>query len=157
MDDYEIIDKLTKRVIEYLKIDLGIDNIDEDFFISDVDTLEYHNITTFISLSGDITGTVGLSVSHELATVMVEHFIFGDLPQELIEELTIQTVEEILNITLGNIIKDLNIVKNGGKVEISTPYRIDKEHDLRKKIYNKIYSSKIKYNEESIILSYFYK
>ncbi len=155
MDEYEIIDKLTKRVIEYLKIDLGIDKIDEDFFINDVHTLEYHNITTFIFLSGDITGTVGLSVSYKLATILVEHSIFGELDKELIEELTTQTIEEILNITLGNIIKELNIVKIGGKVEISTPYTLDKNSYPTKEKCTKIYSSKIKYSDEDIILSYF--
>jgi len=157
MDDYEIIDKLTKRVIEYLKINLGIDKVEEDFFISDVDTLEYHCITTFISLSGDITGTVGLSVSHKLATILVEHSIFGEIDKKLIEELTIQTTQEILNITLGNIIKELNIVKNGGKVEISTPYTLDKKDYPTQEKYTKIYSSKIKYSDEDIILSYFYR
>lgn len=157
MDNYEVLEKLTKRVIKYLIIDLNMYNIDEDFLISEVDTLEYNTVTTFIALSGDTNGTVGLSISDELATIIVEKFIFGEVSKDVIEEFTLQTVQEVLNITMGNIIKDLNIVKNGGKVEISTPFTLDKSEYPTKDKCSKIYTTEIQYDDQKIILSYFYK
>jgi CheY-specific phosphatase CheX len=157
MDNYEVLEKLTIRVIKYLIIDLNMYNIDEDFLISDVDTLEYNTVTTFIALSGDTNGTVGLSISDELATTIVEKFIFGEVSKDVIEEFTLQTVQEVLNVTMGNIIKDLDIVKNGGKVEISPPFTLDKSEYPTKNKYSKIYTTELKYNNQKIILSYFYK
>jgi CheY-specific phosphatase CheX len=157
MASCEVIEKLTKRVIEYLTIDLGIDKIDNDFCISEVDMLQYHNNTVFMNFSADLGGTVGLSVSDNLAKIMVKKFIFGEVSDEIVAELLIETVQEILNIVSGNIIKDLDIVKKGGSVEISTPYTMEKNSFPTKEKYSHIYISKIKYSDEEITLSYFYK
>ena len=155
MDDIEILEKLSKRVIDYMQNDLGMLNITEEFSIESVDMIQCNNITTLIALNGKIIGTVGMSISTELAKKLIENSIYGEIDTQTIESLASENVAETLNIVLGNIIKDLTIVKNGGKVDISTPFTIHNEVSITRKKNGKMYVSNIKYENENIILSYF--
>ena len=151
----EILKKLALRTISYFSNDLGMKDINDTFKIESVDSIDFLDISTIISLSNDISGTIGMSVSNALARKMVENFIYGDVTEEEINELASENVSETLNVTLGNIIHEIEIVKNGGKVEISTPYTMHNKVSISKKQDGTMYLCILKYNNEDIILSYF--
>jgi len=153
-NDCEILTKLAQRTISYFHEDLAIE-IDNDFSISDVDKIEYFDISTLISLNGDMAGTVGMSVTNKLSHTMVENFIYGDISQAEIEEMASENVAETLNITLGNILKELSVIKTGGNINISTPYTMHNSVSVTKKKNGKMFLCKIKSNDEIILLSYF--
>lgn len=146
---------LSKRIIEYIKEHLNMEKIDSNFTIKEVSKVEYNDISTFISLSGDLSGTIGLSISNNFSILLVKSFIFGEVDEATLRELATENVAETLNITLGNIIKDLEEVKVGGKVDISTPYTLHNSVSITKKENGTMYLSQIKYLDEIIIVSYF--
>jgi len=152
--DHEILTKLALRTVSYFRDELSLD-IDDNFDITETDNIEYLDISTLISLSSSMNGTIGMSVSNKLANKMVENFIFGEISQEEIDELSGENVAETLNITLGNILRELDIVKKGGSIEISTPYTMHNSVTITKKKNGKMILCKIKSNDEIIILSYF--
>ena len=153
-NNIEILTKLAKRTISFLKDDLAIE-IDNNFTIDKANKINYFDITTLITLSGDSSGTIGMSVTKQFSMLMAEGFLFGESTLEEIEELSSESVSETLNVTLGNIIKDLNIVKAGGSVDISTPYTMHNSVSITKKKTGKMYLCRLKSNDEIIILSYF--
>ncbi|MEA2050554.1 MAG: chemotaxis protein CheX [Campylobacterota bacterium] len=151
----EILTKLSIRTIDYFKNDLDMSEINNSFVVKSVDSINYLEITSMISLSKDIKGTIAMSVSSALAKEMVSKFIYGDVSNEIIEQLTNETVSEVLNVTLGNILQDIDIIKNGGKVEISTPLIKIFKTTLQNDSYSLLFSSNLKYKNEIIKLSYF--
>jgi len=153
--DDNLLRKLAIRTISYFSDDLGMKNISDTFEIQSVNSIDYLDISTLISLSQDISGTIGMSVSNSLAKKMVENFIYGDITEEQIDELASESVSETLNVTLGNIIHNIEVVKNGGKVEISTPYTMHNKVSISKKQDGIMYLCILKYDNEEIILSYF--
>jgi len=153
----EILEKLSLRTISYIKKDLDMSDIKDTFTIEDVQKVDYKDITTLISLSGSLTGTIGMSVSKELAKEMVKNFVYGEVNEQTLEELSSENVAETLNITLGNILSDLEAAKNGKDVEISTPYTMHNSVTITKKKNETMNISLLKYNNEDIIISYFYK
>ncbi len=150
----EILIKLANRTISYFKEELQL-NIDDKFEILEVDKIEYLDISTLISLSNGMTGTIGMSVSNELAYSMVEGFIFGEIDKDELEELSSENVAETLNITLGNILKELDVVKKGASIDISTPYIMHNSVSITKKKNGHMLLCKLKSNDKIIILSYF--
>lgn len=154
MKNEEILVKLSNRTIKYFQDDIALP-IDKSYEILEVKKIDYLDITSLISLNQDMTGTVGMSVSNELAYKMVENFIFGEIAQEDIPELASGNIAETLNITLGNILKELTVIKEGGSVNISTPYTMHNSVSITKKKDGIMYLSKLKSNDEVILLSYF--
>ncbi len=150
----EILVKLVDRTIAYFKNDLELP-IESNYEILEVDKIDYFDITALISLSHDMSGTVGFSVSNKLAYTMVESFNFGDISDEEIIELASENVAETLNITLGNILQKLTIIKEGGSVNISTPYTLHNSVNITKKRNGIMYLCRLKLNDEVILLSYF--
>ena len=150
-----ILELLSKRIIHYIHNDLNMDNVNSNFLIEEVNHIYYSDISTFISLSGDLAGTIGFSVSHNLAKLLVQNSIYGEIDNETLNELANENVAETLNITLGNIIKDLEVIKSGGKVDISTPYTLHNSVNITQKNNGIMYISQIKYLNEIIIVSYF--
>jgi len=151
----EILTKLSTRTISYFSDDLDLKDIETTFKLESVKKIEYNDITTLIGLNGAIGGTVGMSVSNELALIMVENFIFGETTQEELEEMSAENIAETLNITLGNILTDLSIVQDGESVDISTPYTMHNKTIITKKLNGTMFLSTIMYNNEQILLSYF--
>jgi len=151
----EILEKLSLRTISYIKQDLNMEGIEDTFTIEKVEQVDYKDITTLISLSGSLMGTVGLSVSNQLAKEMVKKFVYGEEDEQTLEYLSSENVAETLNITLGNILSDLETVKNGKIVEISTPYTMHNSVTITKKKHGIMNISILKYNNEDIIISYF--
>lgn len=149
----EVLEKLAERTISYFKDDLSLD-IDNNYEIINVSKIDYLDLTTIISLSSDMIGSLGMSVSNNLAFTMVESFIFGEMPKDELKELCSENLAETLNITLGNIIQELSIIKNGGKINISTPYTLNNPVTITKKKDGTMYLCKLQSNKESIILSY---
>jgi len=151
----EILVKLSNRTVKYFLDDLDLKDIKADYNLESVSSIAYQDITTFIALNGAMSGTLGMSVSNNLALKMVESFIFGDSTQEELQEMSSENVSETLNITLGNILTDLSVVQNGGRVEISTPYTMHNSVTITKKKDGIMFLSTIMYNDEKILLSYF--
>ena len=149
----DILKKLADRTISYFKNDLLI-NIDSSYDIIEVSKIDFLDVTTLISLSSDISGTIGMSVSNKLAFIMVENFIFGEMSKEELTELSSENIAETLNITLGNILPNIDIIKNGGEINISTPKIIQTPITIINKKDDKMYLCKIQSNNETIILSY---
>ncbi len=150
----EILTKLAIRTVSYFKEELLLD-IDDKFEISEVNKINYLDISTLISLSNGMTGTIGMSVSNELAYSMVEGFIFGDIDKDELEELSSENVAETLNITLGNILKELDIVKKGMSIDISTPYTMHNSVSITKKKNGTMVLCTMKVNDKIVMLSYF--
>ncbi len=150
----EILLKLATRTISYFREELQL-NIDDKFEIIEVDNIEYLDISTLISLSNGMPGTIGMSVSNELAYSMVEGFIFGEMDEEELEELASENVAETLNITLGNILKELDVIKKGGSIDISTPYTMHNSVNITKKKNGTMILCMLKSKNQEIILSYF--
>lgn len=152
MEFYQnILEKLSNRMIKYIKDDLNMPNITSKFEVKEVDLIDYNDITSLISLSGEKAGTIGLSVSTKLAKEMVKKFIFGEIDKSSLDELAVENVSETLNIVLGNILDETEI-KN---INISTPYTLHNKVTITKKKNGRVFFSKLKYEDEEIILSYF--
>ena len=150
----EILAKLADRTISYFKENLGLD-VDEDFTIEDIEKINYLDISTLISLSNDMAGTIGMSVSNNLAYKMVKNFIFGELSTDELEALSSENVAETLNVTLGNILHELDVIKNGGTIDISTPYTMHNSVCITKKKNGVMFLCHLKLDDELILLSYF--
>jgi len=150
----EILEKLAKRTIIYLNEDLGLD-ISNKFQINEVEQIDYLDISTLISLSNDMAGTIGMSVSNNLAYKMVKNFIFGELSTDELEALSSENVAETLNVTLGNILHELDVIKNGGTIDISTPYTMHNSVCITKKKNGVMFLCHLKLDDELILLSYF--
>ena len=151
----DLFEKLTKRTIDYLKNDLGLTQINDEYEVKDVETLEFLDVSVLIALSGDINGTISLSVSDSLSKQLIESFVFGKIKDSQIKELAGENVAETLNIVVGNILPVLNISKQGGNVEISPPYIMRNKVSVTKKKNGKMLLSKIECDNESILLGYF--
>ncbi len=154
IQEKDLLNKLANRTISYFEQELNL-NINKHFNIEYINELCYDDITAIISLSGDMNGTIGMSVSNNLAFKIIENFIFGQLPQEELDELKAENIAETLNVTLGNILQDLEIIISGGNIDISIPYMLPNKMCVTKKDTEQILICKLELNGEIIILSYF--
>jgi len=150
-----IIEKLAERTMEYLQNDLGLTVDNDSINAQEVEQFSLEAITALITLKNDASGTIGLSVSMELAKFMLEQFALGDLEPEEAEELAGETVAEILNVVLGNIIQYMPVVINGGTVNISAPYIMNVTTKISKSKQGKMYTSNILTNHGKVILTFF--
>jgi len=152
----EILEKLSRRTIDYFKQDLDLgDVIDDKYEVLEVNNISYHDRTVFISLNGDIKGTVGMSVTNQLSFDIAKAFVFGEMEDEELLELASESVSEVLNVTLGNILNELNVIKNGGKVDISTPLPMKGSMNIKRKPNGQMFVVNLKHKDSVIILSYF--
>ncbi|MBD3842910.1 MAG: chemotaxis protein CheX, partial [Campylobacterales bacterium] len=119
---FEILEKLTVRTIEYLRTNLQMVDVETNYEIEAKSIVIYKSHTSLIDLTNQLDATVGMSVSDEVAFTMVKNFIFGQVQDDILKELESENLAETLNVTLGNIIKDIDLVKDGAIVDISTPY-----------------------------------
>ena len=149
------IEKLAERTIEYLQNDLGLAIKDDSIDVQEVEHFSLEAITALINLKNDAHGTIGLSVSMELAKFMLEQFALGDLEPEEVEELAGETVAEILNVVLGNIIQYIPVVIDGGTVNISAPYIMNKTSKISKSAQGKMYINNILTGHGKVILTFF--
>ncbi len=150
----EILEQLSLRTISFFNKDLSL-KIDDEFQLEEVESIDFLDTTTFISLSNAISGTIAMSVSKHLSEKMAKGFLYGETSQEEIDSLCVESVTETLNITIGNIKQNLTITKNGGIIDISTPDTITKSKTITKEQYNIIVVSRLKIDNEDIILCYF--
>jgi len=152
----EILEKLSIRTISYFKDDLALPCTSEPSYeILEVDKVEHQARIAFILFKGALKGTVGMSISENFALDIAEAFVFGDMKKEELIKWVPESAKEVLNVTVGNIIIDLDIVKQGKKVDISVPSALVGPAVIEKKQNGKMFVSKIKYNKEDISLSYF--
>jgi len=155
MKNTEILEKLVKRTTEYLKNDIGIEIDDSCTTIKSVDQIEYLDITAYIALSSDISATVGMSTSNKFACTLVKKFLSIEIAPSEMAELAAENIAETLNISTGNILKDLMIMKEGGNINISIPHTLYNAVVVKKKKNGMMYISKLRSNDEEILLSYF--
>jgi len=151
----EVLEKLAVRTIEYINNDLGMNGVSKEFKIEEVNQLDFLDISTMIALSGYLKGTIGFSVSDKLAYEMIQNSIFGEIDEDELEELVSENVAETLNIVLGNILNQLEGVKNGQPIDISTPYTLHNSVSITKKKNGKMFLCLLSYKEEKILISYF--
>jgi len=154
MPNNEILVKLANRTIEYFKNVLELP-IESSYEVVAVEKIDYFDITALITLSNDMSGTVGFSVSNDLAFKMAESFIIGDVSNNEMSELSSENVAETLNITLGNILQELTVIKEGGSINISAPYTMHNSVSITKKSNGIMYLCKLKSSNEVMLLSYF--
>ena len=150
--DIDILEKLSQRTISYYDEYLN-NKIDSKINIEEVDYLENLGKSVVIPLTDDMDGSVFMSISNEHANTLIADYIDESMSKVEVEELSENNLEELLNITLGNILKDLEIMKKGGLVGIKTPIIV--KDNITKEENSKILISKLKYNNEDIILGYF--
>ena len=151
----EVLEILSARMCEYLADDLSLEFEDSLIRPTKIDSFKLESYTALINLKSDMNGTIGLSVSTSLAKFMVSQFIFGEVTDEEIEEMAGESVAEILNVVLGNVIKDFPITKEGGKVGISTPYIMHKTSHISKSDGGLMVVSKFNTNHGELILTFF--
>lgn len=151
----ETISILSKRTCDYLIDDMSLEI--EDTKIEPEDTVSFtlESYTALINLKYDLNGTIGLSVSTDLARFMVGQFMFGEVSDEEVEEMAGDTVAEVLNVVLGNVLKDFPIVKNGGQVDISTPYIMSRTTKISKTKSGLMVVSQFKTNHGNLVLTFF--
>jgi len=152
----EILEKLSIRTISYFKDDLTLPcNNKPSYEILEVDSVEYQTRIAFISFKGALKGTVGISITENFALDIARAFVFGEMEEDELINLIPESAKEVLNVTVGNIIIDLDIVKQGKKVDISVPSSLVGPTVVEKKADGKMFISRIKYSSEDITLSYF--
>jgi CheY-specific phosphatase CheX len=149
----DILDHFAKRTIAYLKDNLGMDELDTNYSIASVEYIEYEDITALIDLEKDLQLTMGISLSADIAFEVVKSFIYGDIDDETLRSLANENLAETLNIIAGHLISDLQTVKEGGEVDITTPYETLSKRVEKKSSDSFIYLCKIKYHEKFILLS----
>ena len=153
----EILTKLALRVISYLQNEVGLKTVDDSFSIQSANFVQYLFVSSAIFLNKDMSGTIGMSLDKDLIAPIVKSMMFCDITEEEIEEYAPDTVAEALNITLANVIQDLDVVKNGGDVTISTPLILDKKAVVQKTKTGELLFLELSAGNSKIILSYYYK
>jgi len=153
----EILTKLALRVISYLRDEVGLKTVDDNFSIQSANCVQYLFISSAIFLNKDMSGTIGMSLDKDLIAPIVKSMMFCDITEEEIEEYAPDTVAETLNITLANVIQDLEVVKNGGDVGISTPLILDKKAVIQKTKTGELFFVELSVGNSKVILSYYYK
>jgi len=152
-DERELLNKLTKRTIEYISKDLAMNEVEETFEIANEESLQLLDISTQIKLSGYMEGSIVLSISNTLAIELAKNSIFGELEESLLQELAGENTAEILNIVLGNVLMQLEGVKDGKSLEISAPKTTQNSYVIKKE--KELLFSVLNYKNENIILGYF--
>ena len=107
-------------------------DIDTNYDITTSTFIECQELNSYIILSKDMNSTIFIGASKKLALKLIEQFISADYDKETLSLLKIENLSELLNIVVGNILQDLDIIKNGGKVDISTPVILNKDKCLEK-------------------------
>ena len=150
----DLLKRLSIRTVEYFDNDLAI-SCNGDFKIEQVDAIDCLDITSFITLNGSMGGTVGMSVSKQFAKDMAKCFLFGDPTEEEVEAVSSECVSETLNVTLGNILHELDAIKDGGSVDISTPYTMHNSVTITKKKDGIMYLVDLMVQDSKVLLTYF--
>ena len=150
----DLLKRLSARTIKYFNNDLAI-SCNSDFKIEQVDVINCLDITSFITLNGSVSGIVGMSVSKHFAKDMAKCFLFGDPTEEEVEEVSLECVSETLNVTLGNILHELDAIKDGGSVDISTPYTMHNSVIITKRKDGIMYLVDLMVQDSKVLLTYF--
>ena len=150
----ELLTKLASRVISYLRDEVGLKNVNNNFSIQSADYIQHLFVSSIIFLHKDMSGTIGMSMNKDLIAPIVESMMFCKITEAEINEYAADTVAETLNITLANVIQELDIVKNGGDVTISAPLILDQEAVIQKAKVGKILFVELSIENNKVILTY---
>jgi len=148
----DMLEKLSGRTISYFQEIYNI-SLSNSSHITYTDTLQ-SEVSVIIPLTNDMDGYVYMGVSKNFALQLISLYI-EELNKEEIEELLYENIAEILNITLGNILKNLNIAQNGGAVGILVPEILQYNMAITKQNNSKIFQTKLYYKKDTILLGYF--
>jgi CheY-specific phosphatase CheX len=147
-----VLDRLSKRVIAYLGNDLQL-NVQNTTSITIAKEIQFSNQTTCISIFHPNNATVAMSTSYKLSELLLRSFLNIDILNADINEFSQASLAETLNITLGNIIKDLP--KEYGEITISPPFSLENKQIIVQKDLSEMYMTQITIEGEIMILSYF--
>lgn len=148
----QILDKLSKRVVDYIGNDLQL-NVQNISQITINKEIQFSNQTACISILNPNNATLAMSTSYRLSELLLRSFINVDILNDEINEYAQATLDETLNITLGNILKDLS--PEFGKITISPPFSLDNQQRIFQKDLSEMYLVEITIEGEIMILSYF--
>jgi CheY-specific phosphatase CheX len=138
-----------------MRDDLSLNIVNTSAEPESIDSFKLESYTALINLKSDMCGTIGLSVSTNLAKYMVGQFMFGEVSDEEVEEMAGESVAEILNVVLGNVLKDFPVILDGGKVDISTPYIMHKTSRISKSDGCLMVVNKFDTDHGKLILTFF--
>jgi hypothetical protein len=147
-----ILDRLSKRVVDYIGNDLQL-NVQSISQIEIAQELHFSNQTACISVFHPDIATMAISTSYRLSELILRNFLNVDILNDDINEFSQASLAETLNITLGNIIKDLP--QEFGKISISPPFSLENQQIIFQKDFSEMYILKITIENEIMILSYF--
>jgi hypothetical protein len=147
-----VIERLSQRVVEYLGNDLQL-NVQNITSITSAKEIQFSNQTTCISIFHPNSASLAMSTSYRLSELILRSFINVDILNADIHEFSQASLGETLNITLGNIIKDLP--KEYGEITISPPFSLEKQQIIFQKDLSEMYMIQITIEGEIMILSYF--
>lgn len=149
----QILDRLSKRVVDYIGNDLQL-NVQNISQISVTNEIQFSNQTACISILNPNNASLAMSTSYRLSELLLRSFINVDIFNDEINEYSQATLDETLNITLGNILKDLS--PEFGKITISPPFALENQQLIvQKNVSDEMYLVKITIEGEIMILSYF--
>jgi CheY-specific phosphatase CheX len=152
-NNIELLEKLSLRVIEYLGDEVGL-QVSDKFSIKNVEGVQSLYVSAIISISKDMCGTIGISVPKSMIAPITESLIFAKIEDSEIEEYAEDTISEVLNIILANVVQNLTVIKNGGEVKITTPSIVRNREELQKNKDCQMYISELNVNNEKVLLSY---
>lgn len=147
-----ILDRLSKRVVEYIGNDLQL-NVQKISQINIAKEIQFSNQTACISIFHPNNATLAMSTSYRLSELLLRNFLNIDILNADINEFSQASLAETLNITLGNIIKDLP--QEYGKITISPPFSLEDQQIIFQKDLSEMYIMRITIEGEIMILSYF--
>ncbi len=150
-----ILNLLSNRTLDYLINDMHLEIKNSTINIEIVNSFSLEEFSALIALKEDMNGTIGLSTSTSLTHYLTRKFVFGEVSVEEVEDMAAETIAEILNIVLGNILKNFPIVQKGGKVNISTPYIMTSSSEISKSKKGSILICRFDTNHGKVILTYF--
>jgi CheY-specific phosphatase CheX len=148
----DIIENLQIRTASYLGEDIGIEvGLKSVFGV--LGQLKLKNITTIIHGTGVLGGAFLFSCDKALAVRIVHAFVFGEVSPDEEEELIEECLNEVLNIVLGNALKDCTYGSH--EIGFETPFAT-REMTKLPDLYTSIVGQEVQTSDGSYTIAYIY-
>ena len=155
-----LFEKISTRFHSYCTKELSIE-IEKPYMLTIVDQLNFQKITAFLTLENHHTHMITLSVSEKFGKILLKKFLKNKIHENQLDiDLTNDTLCEILNIVVGNILDQL--IDSENKSKISPPFAIIDAPAIHKNDGTALYSiemipllENLTEEKEKIILGYF--
>ncbi len=128
VEGHEVIDHGRRKLMQYMiestgeffTGELGLEpDSSSEITLPEGDHLALYDISSFIDTDGEIQGKIIITAEQSLADFMLAQLILEDVAEEEREELTRETMGEVLNIVLGNTTNAL--AEDGLEISIDSP------------------------------------